>query len=302
MLIVPPQLQSSSVDLDNEMTRAVASFRALVDCVAKLEKLPKIEIISHQVHGGRHFIREMDETGDFVGISRQLLRFVSLEAIETDDQELLLVVFPDLEKNKRKIILKNLTKLNPRLFLNLIGLSLQIFPKSAESWHFRRHLLRIQNNQTRQMTLSICLDEFELILAAAASHKCNYYAWEHARYCIKETNQLPAVILEAVVDFARKNVTDSSVFSFLLFCANFHRNLAEKIYFSLGDELVELYPQNRIIWSFRYTLLRMNQTVSMKSELDLFRRLFDSNNDLVFGKYHEKRIICFQTTQSTTPV
>ena len=297
MSIVPPQLQSSSVDLDNEMTHAVAAFRALVDCVAnseKNEKLPKIEIISHQVHGGRHFIREMNETGDFVGISRQLLRFVSLEAIDAADSELLLVVFPDLEKNKRKIISKNLTKLNPRLFLNLTGLSIQIFPKSAESWHFRRHLLR-------QNQLSI-FDEFDLILAAAAAHKCNYYAWEHARYCLKATNQLPAAILETVVDFARKNVTDSSVFSFVLFCANF-TNLAEKkeIYFALGDELVELYPQNRIIWSFRYSLLRMDGKFSIKSELDLFRRLFDSNNDLVFGKYHEKRIICFPTTQATTP-
>ena len=306
--IVPLQLQgedTSSDDLENSYKQ----FRALVMNYANntLSHCPQLEIIDYSVYQShyvqRGVIPDNGQSGEIhVGLSKELVRYVTRTALGSADTALLLVVFPDLEKNQRKMAHSD-AKFEPQNFgLRLTRLALQLCPKSPESWHSRRYLF---NHNQIELDREKCELEFDLILEAAQKHKCNYHAWEHARYFV---DNITDGTFEKVLNYGRRNITDSSAFSFILHYFKCSKIALQKsAIMALAEELIYIYPQNSILWTLRYGLISSTTSSSIrrlvdtgghmqnlcpKAEKKLFTKLFDQTSaaNNVFGKYHQIRL------------
>jgi protein prenyltransferase alpha subunit repeat containing protein 1 len=92
--------------------------------------------------------------------------------------------------------------------------------KSPTLWNHRRWILEVC--QSIGMIHDIRKDFEEVILVAAERHPRNYYAWLHARWMLVNINGKSILdqsgFLSSVQDWCLRHPSDTSGFSFLLFC------------------------------------------------------------------------------------
>ena len=261
---MPPQVHGndSKKNISIDIQAAADTF---IQSVRTEENL-NLEFIDFDVHGS-HILKVKSGDGQndqiHIGLTKTLLRHMIKNNL--NDLDLILVLFPDLERTRR-------TKMsgpvkNVQFNLKLTSLALDLWPKSNDTWIFRRFLLRKSNFDMKK--------EFELILKAADRHHCNYYAWEHARLVLGLSDEmsLSPDILSDVLKFAETHVTDSSVYAFLQFISSQHLPEVRK----LADKMVDLYPQNQLVWTLRLSLVQ-NKEESSNEKL-LFGRLFGLDDD-----------------------
>ena len=261
---MPPQVHGndSKKNISIDIQAAADTF---IQSVRTEENL-NLEFIDFDVHGS-HILKVKSGDGQndqiHIGLTKTLLRHMIKNNL--NDLDLILVLFPDLERTRR-------TKMsgpvkNVQFNLKLTSLALDLWPKSNDTWIFRRFLLRKSNFDMKK--------EFELILKAADRHHCNYYAWEHARLVLGLSDEmsLSPDILSDVLKFAETHVTDSSVYAFLQFISSQHLPEVRK----LADKMVDLYPSNQLVWTLRLSLVQ-NKEESSNEKL-LFGRLFGLDDD-----------------------
>ena len=201
---IPPQFQCGDAPLEGDaLVLQVDQLKKLLSDGAKFNSPLEIEAVSAEVVGG-HLVA----VGRNVGVSKQFIRAATRLALSVDDLDILCLFFPDLHRAWRRRIELGL---DGDFGLYLSRLSLQLVPKCAESWSFRRSLLP---DKTGQVPAHAVVAEWPIIYAAATAHKCNYYAWEHARWLLAHTQQYD---FDVFVAFMKSHVTDCSVFSFATF-------------------------------------------------------------------------------------
>lgn len=91
--------------------------------------------------------------------------------------------------------------------------------KSPTLWSHRRWLL--ERCQSIQMEHDIQQDLKTVVLIAAERHPRNYYAWSHMRWLVQTygvEGRPDAEILSMVKDWCLRHPSDTSGFSFLLYC------------------------------------------------------------------------------------
>ena len=265
---VPPQVHGNDYKkgIALELQAAADTF---IESVRKEDNL-NLEFIDFDVHGS-HILKV--NSGDNqrpqinIGLTKTLLRHMIKN--NANDIDLILVLFPDLERTRRAKMdrIQSGPVENVHFNLKLTSLALDLWPKSGDTWIFRRFLLRKSNFDMKK--------EFQLILKAADRHHCNYYAWEHARLVLSLSDKpsLSPEILADVLKFGETHVTDSSVFAFLQFISSQHLPEVRK----LADKMVDLYPSNQLVWTLRLSLVQ-NKEESSNEKL-LFGRLFGLDDD-----------------------
>merc|ERR1712115_208276 len=100
----------------------------------------------------------------------------------------------------RKKVAVNQENLNDELFLT--NLSLQIAPKCAETWAYRRFLFR----SSAHIDSLLVTSEWDLIYTTGKLHKCNYFTWEHARWLYRFRKE--EFDLNRFIKFLKQNVSD----------------------------------------------------------------------------------------------
>ena len=258
---VPPQVHGNDSKKNIPIDEMQAAAETFIESIRSDVNL-NLEFIDFEVHGS-HILKVNSGDGEnsqiHIGLTKTLLRHMIKNNM--NDIDLILVLFPDLERTRRAKMMSGSVE-NVQYNLKLTSLALDLWPKSNETWIFRRYLLRKSIFDMKK--------EFELIVKAADRHPCNYYAWEHARLVLglSDKSSLSPDILADVLKFAETHVTDSSVFAFLQFISSQHLSEVKK----LADKLVDLYPSNQLIWMLRLSLVQ-NKEESSNEKL-LFQSLF----------------------------
>ena len=261
---VPPQIHGneSKKNLPSDIQAAADTFIQSV----KTEENLNLEFIDFDVHGS-HILKVNSGDGEnsqiHIGLTKTLLRHMIKNNV--NDFDLILVLFPDMERTRRMKMSGPVR--NVQFNLKLTSLALDLWPKSNDTWIFRRFLLRKSNFDMKK--------EFALIMKAADRHHCNYYAWEHGRMVLglSDKMSLSPDILSDVLKFAETHVTDSSVYAFLQFISSRHLPEVKK----LADKMIDLYPTNQLVWTLRLSLVQNKKESS--NEKMLFGRLFVNGLD-----------------------
>lgn len=267
---VPPQVHENKSKKANS-----ADFQVAADIFIQSirnENNLNLEFIDFDVHGS-HILKVNSEDGQIhIGVTKTLLRHMIKNNM--NDIDIIMVLFPDMERTMRRKMIGPVQ--NVQFNLKLTSLALDLWPKSCDTWIFRRFLLRKSNFDMKK--------EFDLIMKAADRHHCNYYAWEHARLVLglSDKMSLSPVILSDVLKFAETHVTDSSVFAFLQFISAQHPSEVRE----LADKMVDLYPINQLVWTLRLSLVRNKEESS--HEKMLFGSLFV--NELDDGVFFRNQI------------
>ncbi|KAF4625241.1 hypothetical protein G7Y89_g12927 [Cudoniella acicularis] len=91
--------------------------------------------------------------------------------------------------------------------------------KSPTLWSHRRWIL--EKAQSMRIACDLQQDVRTVILVAAERHPRNYYAWSHLRWLVQNTgveDKTKKQILTVAKDWCLRHPSDTSGFSFLLFC------------------------------------------------------------------------------------
>ena len=258
---MPPQIHGNE-SKKNSSSDLQAAADTFIQSVRTEENL-NLEFIDFDVHDS-HILKVNSGDGQIhIGLTKSLLRHMIKNNV--NDFDLILVLFPDMERTRRKKMSGPVK--NVQFNLKLISLALDLWPKSNDTWIFRRFLLRKSNFDMKK--------EFSLIMKAADRHHCNYYAWEHGRLVLglSDKMSLSPDILGDVLKFAETHVTDSSVYAFLQFISSRHLPEVKK----LADKMIDLYPANQLVWTLRLSLVQNRKESS--NEKMLFGRLFVNGLD-----------------------
>lgn len=258
---VPPQIHGNE-SKKNSSSDLQAAADTFIQSVRTEENL-NLEFIDFDVHDS-HILKVNSGDGQIhIGLTKSLLRHMIKNNV--NDFDLILVLFPDMERTRRKKMSGPVK--NVQFNLKLTSLALDLWPKSNDTWIFRRFLLRKSNFDMKK--------EFSLIMKAADRHHCNYYAWEHGRLVLglSDKMSLSPDILGDVLKFAETHVTDSSVYAFLQFISSRHLPEVKK----LADKMIDLYPANQLVWTLRLSLVQNRKESS--NEKMLFGRLFVNGLD-----------------------
>lgn len=258
---MPPQIHGNE-SKKNSSSDLQAAADTFIQSVRTEENL-NLEFIDFDVHDS-HILKVNSGDGQIhIGLTKSLLRHMIKNNV--NDFDLILVLFPDMERTRRKKMSGPVK--NVQFNLKLTSLALDLWPKSNDTWIFRRFLLRKSNFDMKK--------EFSLIMKAADRHHCNYYAWEHGRLVLglSDKMSLSPDILGDVLKFAETHVTDSSVYAFLQFISSRHLPEVKK----LADKMIDLYPANQLVWTLRLSLVQNRKESS--NEKMLFGRLFVNGLD-----------------------
>ena len=258
---MPPQIDGNE-SKKNSSSDLQAAADTFIQSVRTEENL-NLEFIDFDVHDS-HILKVNSGDGQIhIGLTKSLLRHMIKNNV--NDFDLILVLFPDMERTRRKKMSGPVK--NVQFNLKLTSLALDLWPKSNDTWIFRRFLLRKSNFDMKK--------EFSLIMKAADRHHCNYYAWEHGRLVLglSDKMSLSPDILGDVLKFAETHVTDSSVYAFLQFISSRHLPEVKK----LADKMIDLYPANQLVWTLRLSLVQNRKESS--NEKMLFGRLFVNGLD-----------------------
>ena len=258
---MPPQIHGNE-SKKNSSSDLQAAADTFIQSVRTEENL-NLEFIDFDVHDS-HILKVNSGDGQIhIGLTKSLLRHMIKNNV--NDFDLILVLFPDMERTRRKKMSGPVK--NVQFNLKLTSLALDLWPKSNDTWIFRRFLLRKSNFDMKK--------EFSLIMKAADRHHCNYYAWEHGRLVLglSDKMSLSPDILGDVLKFAETHVTDSSVYAFLQFISSRHLPEVKK----LADKMIDLYPANQVVWTLRLSLVQNRKESS--NEKKLFGRLFVNGLD-----------------------
>ncbi|KAE9377745.1 hypothetical protein N431DRAFT_451912 [Stipitochalara longipes BDJ] len=161
--------------------------------------------------------------------------------------------------------------------------------KSPTLWGHRRWVLDVC--KSIKMEYSIHLDLKSVVLVAAERHPRNYYAWSHLRWLVqscttRSDSHLTSTdfnkLVSIVKDWCLRHPSDTSGFSFLLFCLSmpgFSENISHtQSRSSICSELLRLAVSfqwtHETIWVFLRTLVASGG-VSEAEELAFFRTIED---------------------------
>ncbi|KAG9244050.1 hypothetical protein BJ878DRAFT_87440 [Calycina marina] len=97
--------------------------------------------------------------------------------------------------------------------------------KSPTLWNHRRWVMEL--GKTVDLPYDFHQDLTEVIMVSAERHPRNYYAWQHARWIVynilgkdgTSISQLDDKLIAMVLSWCTKHPSDTSGFSFLLFCS-----------------------------------------------------------------------------------
>lgn len=126
-------------------------------------------------------------------------------------------------------------------------------PKCSEIWYFRRELLQRQTFGFKRWN-----SEFEMVFENAKAHKCNYYAWEHARWLIRYDEKFARKFnTKKFMAMMKISITDCSIFAFAIFMISKFEMLVSD-FSKLTKDLLRIYPENKILWNFRFAIMSKN--------------------------------------------
>ena len=147
---VPPQIHGNE-SKKNSSSDLQAAADTFIQSVRTEENL-NLEFIDFDVHDS-HILKVNSGDGQIhIGLTKSLLRHMIKNNV--NDFDLILVIFPDMERTRRKKMSGPVK--NVQFNLKLTSLALDLWPKSNDTWIFRRFLLRKSNFDMKK--------EFSLIM------------------------------------------------------------------------------------------------------------------------------------------
>lgn len=267
---IPPQFQGNhqtAKSNDDDLCHQYTEFKLLVRSSFCRDISLQLEVIYFDVHNVNYTM--VDKTDVvcsptiYVGMTKKFISYAIMDALRTQDLDFIIIFFPDLSRAWRTKM-SNDKDLDVKFELYLTDLSLQIVPKCMETWCYRRWLYnRIDSAQIESPEI-----EWSLIYRSAKLHKCNYYAWEHARWLIQLATGYSTFKFDRFEEIMKLNVTDCSIYSFASFVFFKFDNLLDS-YALLSKNLIRLYPDNQILLNFRYLILstRLSTRSSLTDDL-----------------------------------
>jgi len=231
---VPPQFQDTAKLTNPGIINEFGEFkRTIQKCFDENCKL-YLETIHYEVQNTHcSIVRTADV---YIGVTKHFIKYAIQDALRTRDLDMIVIFFPDLNWPWR-VKMDMLKKLNIQYELFLTHLSLQIVPKCNETWCYRRWLYK-QYHQEREQ----CEIEWDVIYRSAQLHKCNYYAWEHARWLLQIPNGRLAFDTVRFENLLKSSVTDCSIYAFASFILLQMPTLL-KPYHELSKSLIRYYFQ-----------------------------------------------------------
>ena len=175
--------------------------------------------------------------------------------------------------------------------LQFIDILLQLKPKSEQLFRYRRWILR-QEKSIENLSLD---KELQLCDRTAEKHFINYASWLHRRWLIDYFHVNIDEELHRNHLWLKKNISDSSGFSFRAYLLAKKPQLIEEE-FHLNETMLKFYVDRESLWIYRQTLLFFvfKYFPERKEEfLSKERQFLEFIPENVFSNRHQKLLTRF---------
>lgn len=200
---------------------------------------------------------------------------------------------------RKRIILSNLknSKVDIKTLINLelqfvnsfLTARLHRHTKSPTLWSHRRWILSLSFSHSppigpHSQPYNILQDFKTVILIAADRHPKNYYAWSHARWLIEKFEIDEKPLIPLIQDWALRNPSDTSGFSFLYFLLSPPYAAVERreVYKKVLDLTISFRWSYESVWVFLRTLAAYDDGVgkNFEQEVGEFGTSYGGSEDL----------------------